>query len=68
MKVISFLAILVQFTIWQNSSVVVAQYARAKYQKKCGIEFDYQCYKMKQDPKLCKSDRDKIVKSNNYIH
>ena len=37
-KVTSFLAILLQYTLLQNSSVVIAQYARSQAVEKCNIQ------------------------------
>ena len=63
MKVTSFLVILLQFTLLLNSTVVVAQYARANYVDKCR-EFKRKCSRMMQDPTKCKESRDKEVESN----
>ena len=38
MKFASFLVILLQYTLLQNSSVVVAQYARSNAVEKCNIQ------------------------------
>ena len=37
-KIASFLAILLQYTLFQNSSVVVAQYARSQAVEKCNMQ------------------------------
>ena len=68
-KVVGFLALLLQYTLWQNSALVFAQYAkigRAEAEEKCNTAYNgVTCKDVTKYPEIfCKKKRKYILEGN----